>query len=57
MLIFTKQMAEKVKLKKKVKKFLLEIPAEIWEKWKNKIPRAISINTALINLLKSESEK
>lgn len=50
-------MAEKVKQKKEVKKFLLEIPAEIWAKWKDKIPRSISINNALINLLKMESEK
>ncbi len=50
-------MADKVKQKKEVKTFLLEIPAEIWVKWKDKIPRSISINTALINLLKMESEK
>ncbi len=50
-------MVEKVKQKKEVKTFLLEIPTEIWEKWKNRIPRSISINAALINLLKMESEK
>ena len=42
---------------KKFKKFLLEIPEEIWEKWKEKIPRAISLNKALIELLKKEGEK
>lgn len=50
-------MVEKIKQKKNVKTFLLEIPAEIWLKWKDKIPRSISINTALISLLKEESEK
>lgn len=38
----------------KTKKFLLEIPEEIWEKWKNTIPRSISLNKALIELLKAE---
>ncbi|MEK6925024.1 MAG: hypothetical protein AABW71_02175 [Nanoarchaeota archaeon] len=42
---------------KSVKKFLLEIPAEIWEKWKDRIPRSISINKALIELLHKESVK
>ncbi|MEK6894554.1 MAG: hypothetical protein AABX10_03755 [Nanoarchaeota archaeon] len=42
---------------KSVKKFLLEIPAEIWEKWKDRIPRSISINKALIELLRKESVK
>ena len=41
----------------KVKKFLLEIPEEIWNKWKDKIPRSISLNKALIKLLKKEGEK
>ncbi len=48
---------DKSKLKKDVKKFLLEIPTEIWEKWKDKIPRSISINKALIALLRVESLK
>lgn len=47
----------KNKQNKGVKKFLLEIPEEIWAKWKDKIPRSISINKALIELLKVESEK
>lgn len=42
---------------KNIKTFLLEIPAEIWEKWKDKIPRSISINNALIDLLRKESGK
>lgn len=41
----------------KIKKFLLEIPEEIWEKWKNTVPRSISLNKALIELLKKENEK
>lgn len=40
---------------KGVKKFLLEIPEEIWEKWKDTIPRSISLNEALIKLLKREA--
>ena len=35
----------------KSKKFLLEIPTGIWEAWKNTIPRSISLNKALIELL------
>ncbi len=42
---------------KAVKKFLLEIPAEIWDKWKDTVPRSISINKALIDLLRKEAEK
>ena len=41
---------------KKTKKFLLEIPEEIWENWKNTVPRSISLNSALIELLKKEGE-
>lgn len=50
-------MVERIKLKRDVKKFLLEVPAEIWEKWKDKVPRSISINKALIELLDKESKK
>jgi len=46
-----------VKKEGKLKKFLLEIPEEIWSKWKNTIPRSISLNKALINLLKKEGDK
>ena len=42
---------------KKLKKFLLEVPEEIWNKWKDKVPRSISLNKALIELLKKEGEK
>lgn len=42
---------------KNVKKFLLEIPADIWEKWKDTIPRSISINNALIELLRKGGQK
>lgn len=45
------------KKEEKLKKFLLEIPEEIWEKWKNTIPRSISLNKALIELLKKEGKK
>lgn len=43
--------------KEAVKKFLLEIPEEIWRKWKDTIPRSISLNKALVNLLKKEGEE
>lgn len=43
--------------KQKTKKFLLEIPEEVWEKWKESVPRSISLNKALIKLLKEEGEK
>ena len=41
----------------KLKTFLLEIPEEIWEAWKNTVPRSISLNEALILLLGKEGEK
>jgi len=41
---------------KGVKKFLLEVPEEIWEKWKNTIPRSISLNKALVELLRKEGK-
>ena len=41
----------------KLKKFLLEIPEEIWEKWKDTVPRPISLNKALIKLLDEGGEK
>jgi hypothetical protein len=43
--------------KEVVKKFLLEVPEDIWENWKNKVPRSISLNKALIELLKKEGDK
>jgi len=46
-----------MKKEQKLKKFLLEIPEEIWEKWKDTVPRSISLNKALIVLLKAESKK
>lgn len=42
---------------KNLKKFLLEIPTEIWEKWKNTVPRSISLNKALIKLLEEKGGK
>ena len=41
----------------KNKKFLLQIPEEIWKKWKDTVPRSISLNKALIELLKKEGKK
>jgi len=41
----------------RVKKFLLEIPEEIWNKWKDTVPRSISLNKSLIKLLKKEGEE
>jgi len=41
----------------RLKKFLLEIPEEIWNKWKDTVPRSISLNKSLIELLKKEGEK
>ncbi|MCX8158887.1 MAG: hypothetical protein N3D20_01175 [Candidatus Pacearchaeota archaeon] len=43
--------------KESIKRFLLEVPEDIWERWKNTIPRTISLNKALIELLKKEGEK
>lgn len=47
---------ERVK-EEKVKKFLLEVPEKVWEKWKDTVPRSISLNKALIELLNREGEK
>jgi len=46
-----------MKKERKNKTFLLEIPEEIWTKWKNKVPRSISLNKALIELLEKEGGK
>ena len=45
------------KKEEKLKKFLLEIPEEIWSKWKDTIPRSISLNKTLFELLKKEGDK
>lgn len=45
------------KIVRDVKKFLLEVPSDLWEKWKDSVPRSISINKALIELLRKESIK
>ena len=45
------------KKKENVKKFMLEVPEEIWNKWKDTVPRSISLNKALIELLEKEDEK
>ena len=41
----------------RVKTFLLEIPEEIWNRWKDTVPRSISLNKSLIELLKKEGGK
>ena len=41
----------------KTKKFLLEIPENIWEKWKDTVPRSVSLNKALIKLLEEKGKK
>ncbi|MEK6850724.1 MAG: hypothetical protein AABX85_04065 [Nanoarchaeota archaeon] len=46
-----------MKKRDNVKTFLLEVPEEIWNKWKLKVSRSISLNKALIELLKSEGDK
>ena len=46
-----------MKKEEKTKKFLLEVPEEIWNKWKDRVPRSISLNKALIELLEREGKK
>jgi len=43
--------------KKAIKKFLLEIPEDIWENWKNTVPRSLTLNKALIELLTMVGKK
>lgn len=50
-------MKGKAKKNGEYKTFLLEVPTEIWEKWKNTVPRSISINKAIIQMLLDETEK
>ena len=45
-----------MKKEAKNKTFLLNIPEEIWNKWKNKVPRSISLNKALVELLEREGK-
>jgi hypothetical protein len=42
---------------KKIKTFLLEVPEDTWNKWKDTVPRSISLNKALIELLDKEGGK
>ncbi len=46
-----------MKKEAKVKKFLLEIPEQTWNSWKDTIPRSITLNKALIELLEKEGSK
>jgi len=41
----------------KIKTFLLEIPEDTWNNWKDTVPRSISLNKALIELLEKEGGK
>ncbi|MGV8142378.1 MAG: hypothetical protein ACP5NS_01950 [Candidatus Pacearchaeota archaeon] len=50
-------MKEKAKKNGEYKTFLLEVPTEVWEKWKDTVPRSISINKAIIQMLIEEAEK
>ncbi len=43
--------------KENIKKFLLEVPEEVWDRWKDTVPRSISLNKALIELLRKEGMK
>ena len=45
-----------MKKEEKHKTFLLDIPEEVWNKWKNKVPRSISLNKALVELLEKEGK-
>jgi hypothetical protein len=47
---------EQVK-KEEVKTFLLEVPEKVWARWKDTVPRSISLNKALIELLNKEGEE
>lgn len=46
-----------IKQQENIKKFLLEVPESVWNKWKNTVPRSISLNKSLIELLRKEGEK
>ncbi len=35
----------------------IKIEKELWDKFKNKIPRSITLNEAIINLIKKEVEE
>lgn len=48
---------KEVEKRENIKKFLLEVPEEVWDKWKDTVPRSISLNKALIELLKKEGQK
>ncbi len=46
-----------MKKEEKLKTFLLEVPEEVWSKWKDTVPRSVSLNKALIELLEREGKK
>jgi len=41
----------------KSKKFLLEVPEGLWNKWKDTVPRSVSLNKALVEIIKKEGGK
>ena len=41
----------------KIKPITLEIEKELWDKFKTKVPRTITLNEAIINLIKKEISK
>tara|TARA_Y100000034_G_C6825779_1_gene372270 strand:- start:260 stop:388 length:129 start_codon:yes stop_codon:yes gene_type:complete len=41
----------------KTKSFLIKVPENIWNKWKDTIPRSKSLHNALLELLEKESKK
>lgn len=41
----------------KIKPLTLEIDLELWEKFKEKIPRAKTLNDAVVELIKKEVDK
>ena len=40
----------------KIKPITLEIDKDLWNKFKNSIPRTITLNEAIINLIKEKLE-
>lgn len=42
---------------KKIKPITLEIDKEIWEKFKERTPRTITLNDAIVELIKKEVKK
>jgi hypothetical protein len=45
------------KLQMKIKTFLLETPEDIWNSWKDTVPRSKSLKQALVELLEKEAKR